>query len=97
LPKERDAARIATEPSSFATPEALSSKLETRILIAQHLKYVVPSEAEKLLEKSTQLGRMLNANSIAKKSGKCRKARSVTAHIEQEHLRYKSPRPEVQV
>lgn len=36
-------------------------ELETQILIAQHLKYVVPSEAEKLLEKSTQLGRMLNA------------------------------------
>jgi four helix bundle protein len=36
-------------------------ELETQILIAQHLKYVVPSEAEKLMAKSTQLGRMLNA------------------------------------
>jgi four helix bundle protein len=36
-------------------------ELETQILIAQHLKYVVPSEAEKLMTKSTQLGRMLNA------------------------------------
>jgi four helix bundle protein len=36
-------------------------EIETQILIAQHLKYVVPSEAEKLMAKSTQLGRMLNA------------------------------------
>jgi four helix bundle protein len=36
-------------------------ELETQILIAQHLKYVAPSEAEKLMAKSAQLGRMLNA------------------------------------
>ncbi len=36
-------------------------ELETQILIAQHLKYVVPSEAEKLMAESAQLGRMLNA------------------------------------
>ena len=36
-------------------------ELETQILITQHLKYIVPSEAEKLMAKSTQLGRMLNA------------------------------------
>jgi four helix bundle protein len=36
-------------------------ELETQILIAQHLGYIAPSAAEKLLAKSTQLGRMLNA------------------------------------
>jgi four helix bundle protein len=36
-------------------------ELETQIFIAQQLKYVVPSEAEKLIEMTGQLGRMLNA------------------------------------
>jgi four helix bundle protein len=36
-------------------------ELETQILIAQHLEYIVPSEAEKLVANSAQLGRMLNA------------------------------------
>jgi four helix bundle protein len=36
-------------------------ELETQILIAQHLKYMVPSDAEKLMASSAQLGRMLNA------------------------------------
>ncbi len=36
-------------------------ELETQILIAQHLKYVAPSDAAKLMANSSQLGRMLNA------------------------------------
>jgi four helix bundle protein len=36
-------------------------ELETQILIAQDLKYLVPLVAEKLIAQSTQLGRMLNA------------------------------------
>jgi four helix bundle protein len=36
-------------------------ELETQILIAQQLKYLVPLEAEKLMAHSSQLGRMLNA------------------------------------
>jgi four helix bundle protein len=36
-------------------------ELETQISIAQQLEYLVPSESEKLMVKSAQLGRMLNA------------------------------------
>ena len=36
-------------------------ELETQILIAQQLEYLVPLEAEKLIANSAQLGRMLNA------------------------------------
>jgi four helix bundle protein len=36
-------------------------ELETQVLIAQHLKYAVPSEAERPIAKCTQRGRMLNA------------------------------------
>jgi four helix bundle protein len=36
-------------------------ELETQVLIAQQLRYLVPLEAERLIAKSTQLGRMLNA------------------------------------
>ena len=36
-------------------------ELETQILIAQHLDFLFPLEAEKLLADSAQLGRMLNA------------------------------------
>ncbi len=36
-------------------------ELETQILIAQHLKYIAPSDAAKLVANSAQLGRMLNA------------------------------------
>jgi four helix bundle protein len=36
-------------------------ELETQILIAQHLEYLVPLEAERLMANSAQLGRMLNA------------------------------------
>jgi four helix bundle protein len=36
-------------------------ELETQILIAQHLEYLIPLEAEKLIAASAQLGRMLNA------------------------------------
>jgi four helix bundle protein len=36
-------------------------ELETQILIAQHLEYILPSEADKLMANSAQLGRMLNA------------------------------------
>jgi four helix bundle protein len=36
-------------------------ELETQILIAQQLKYLAPSGAEKLIASSAQLGRMLNA------------------------------------
>jgi four helix bundle protein len=36
-------------------------ELETQILIAQQLEYLAPSEAEKLMANSTQLGRMLDS------------------------------------
>ena len=36
-------------------------ELETQVLIAQYLKYVVPSEAERLNAKCAQLGRTLKA------------------------------------
>jgi four helix bundle protein len=36
-------------------------ELETQILIAEHLDFLFPLEAEKLLADSAQLGRMLNA------------------------------------
>jgi four helix bundle protein len=36
-------------------------ELETQILIAQQLKYLVLREAENLMANSSQLGRMLNA------------------------------------
>jgi four helix bundle protein len=36
-------------------------ELETQVLIAQQLNYLVPLEAEKLMANSAQLGRMLNA------------------------------------
>jgi four helix bundle protein len=36
-------------------------ELETQILIAQQLEYLVPLETEKLIANSAQLGRMLNA------------------------------------
>jgi four helix bundle protein len=51
LPKARDVRRIATS----------LLELETQILIAQQLEYLAPSEAEKLMANSTQLGRMLNS------------------------------------
>ena len=36
-------------------------ELETQVLIAQRLQYLPDSEGEKLIAKSAQLGRMLNA------------------------------------
>jgi len=36
-------------------------ELETQILIAQRLEYLPPSQGEKLIADSAQLGRMLNA------------------------------------